>query len=137
MEKFEESETDLSPPPPLERSAERVTLETIAVRAKEEDAPTLEPVASSATGRPQIRFEFDLNLDLDENGDVATVAHHKEVKEEEEEQESESEQQKPPPSWPPTLSVDIPQLGVGHLQDRHTTMHPDEDDYDCEDDEDG
>ncbi|KAJ7557499.1 hypothetical protein O6H91_05G129000 [Diphasiastrum complanatum] len=111
VEKSEEAETDMS-----DRSVQELSTSPVKVIEVETSAPTI------LAGKQPVR-DFDLNMDPDENGDTAFP--------------TENVQKDIVPKWPESsgsgFNVEALHLHLNH--NRHYTQ--DEDDYDCEDDEDG
>lgn len=94
------------------------------------------PTSSGPSSRSPKVLGFDLNMDLDENGEIPPGTDEATAKEEEEQ-----ELDGPPNAKEPTKDSDVDSEnvlgGTLHLQGSEVrpSVHPDEDDYDCEDED--
>jgi hypothetical protein len=91
------------------------------------------PTSSGPTTRSPKVLGFDLNMDLDENGEIPAGTDEGTAKEEEQEVDGSF--------YVPIKDVDVDSEnvlgGTLHLQgsELRPSVHPDEDDYDCEDED--
>jgi len=115
--------------PSSEQAADVILDPIVHKRKPEAVSGDATPTSSGPSSRSPKVLGFDLNMDLDENGEIAPEAGAKE----EEEQELDG------PAKDSGVDSENVLGGTLNLQggEVRPSVHPDEDDYDCEDEEDG
>jgi hypothetical protein len=115
-----------------------VKVDSVVSKAKSEeftnDEATTPTSSGPATELPKV-LGFDLNMDLDENGEIAAAAANTALVMEKEEQED--SEMLPPDSSDFSAITGNVLVGASQFQGSHArpSLHPDEDDYDCEDED--